>query len=662
MTEFVRSYRSRRISLARCLIVLGCVLATPFVAAQSDDQNLIDQRELFVLARAQLAANDLKGFERSAEKLKNYPLYDYLIFEKLQKAWATEKPTRQSVTELNAFEKRTAHPSMTGRLTRHLQRRLAATEQWDLFLGVSKSRLAGGMPCTTLRAKYETGQLDGFADSVLELWVKPVDHPSVCSGVIDQIEADHTPPIVSIWERIYQAMEANKPEYAKPMLKYLASADRKRVQRWIDAGKKPQALLLSGELADNTVLNRRIISDLLVDWSREDTLAAVTHWLKIRADYSFYKDRYYETHKALVMRGAYRRMPEAQVWLELTNGREDDLELAEWRVRSALLAEDWVAVLANISRLPEKEQEEDHWAYWVARASEQLGRDKQARHIYTKLAKLQSYYGFLSADRLGLDYAIYDEPIRPAASLLTSLRQDPALIRAREFNEVDLEHESRREWNNWLTGRDSEELAASAILGSEWGLHDRAIYSAGLSGEEHRRAITVRFPILYRSEVARASSEHGIEPSWIFGVMRRESAYIADVRSGAGAVGLMQLMPRTAKYVANLQGQKNWRGDLTDAGTNIGLGTHYLRYVMNRFDDHQVLATASYNAGPHRVDNWLRETETDADVWIDTIVFTETRRYVRAVLAYAAIYEYHLTGKAQRLSRKLTTVPAAPKA
>jgi soluble lytic murein transglycosylase len=144
--------------------------------------------------------------------------------------------------------------------------------------------------------------------------------------------------------------------------------------------------------------------------------------------------------------------------------------------------------------------------------------------------------------------------------------------------------------------------------------------------------------------------------------MRRESAYIRDVRSGAGAIGLMQLMPRTAEYVADLQGKKNWNGDLTDAGTNITFGTRYLRYVMDKFDNNQVMATAGYNAGPHRVDSWLLEKEIDADVWIDTIPFTETRRYVRAVMAYAAIYEYHLNGNPQRLSSKLKPVPAAPSA
>lgn len=657
MIDFYLTNRLRCVFRPRTLLVLSVMLGAPGLGVADD---LEDQRELFAKAKVQLAAGELKGFDRSLTGLRDYPLYDYLVFEQLRSQWQKRKPTRTDVAALNKFEKRTAHQSLTRRLTRTLQKRFADTKQWGLFLGVSKSRLAAGMPCTTLRARHETGQLKGFDDAALELWVTPKEHPSICSDVLSRIESDNTPPVASIWERIYQAMDANKPEFADPMLKYLARGDRQRVQAWMDAGKKPQALLLSGDLAGNTVLNRRILADLVVDWSREDTVAAVEHWLKIRDDYTFYADRNYDTHRALIMRSAYRRLPEAQDWLAATEGREDDLELAEWRVRTALLAEDWVAILEAVQRLPEEEQAEDHWAYWVARANEQLGQQAEALRLYNELAELQSYYGFLAADKLDQDYAIYDEPIQPDAALLIQVRNEPSLIRAREFNLVGIEHESRREWNNWLTGREDDELAASAVVADEWGLHDRAIYSAGRSGDGQRRAISLRFPVLYRSEVAKASTEHSIEPAWIFGVMRRESAYIRDIRSGAGAVGLMQLMPRTARYVAKLQGDDDWKGDLTDARTNISFGTHYLRYVMDKFDDHQVLATASYNAGPHRVDQWLRESEIDADVWIDTIPFTETRRYVRAVMAYAAIYEYHLSGKAQRLSKKLRIVPKAP--
>lgn len=649
--------------LAQSLVWL-CLLVVPWSVAGAADTNTQDgdglyseQRVQFNQARDALLEGDLARFESLRAGLSDYPLAYYLDFEQLQQQWQEIEPGSVQIDQLNDFEQRTGDASLTRRLTRLLQKRFAETEQWNTFLALGKSRLAADMTCETLQARSVAGQVDGFDDQIIDMWVKPREHREPCKSILADIEARNTPPVSAIWERIYQAMEADKPEFATPMLGYLGNRDRKLVKGWIGAAESPQSFLLSGKLDKDTLLNRRIIADLLLDWSREDTSAAIGQWLRIRERFSFNDERYYDTSRALAMRAAYRRMPEAHDWLRSFTARAGDLELQEWRIRTALLAEDWQAVMDSIAQLPASEQAEDHWAYWQARALEEQGQTAEARRIYTELASLQSYYGFLSADQLQLDYAIRDEPITPEADLSAQLANEAALIRAREFHHVDLSTESRREWNNWVRGRSESELAAAAVLASAWGLHDRAIYAAGLS--KNNRAISLRFPLLYRSEVARASMENSIDPAWIFGVMRRESAYIRDVRSGAGAVGLMQLMPRTARYVAGLQGHKDWRGDLTESGTNIGLGTFYLRHVMNRFDDHQVLATASYNAGPSRVGKWLQENSMEADIWIDTIPYTETRRYVRAVLAYAAIYEYQLNGKPQRLSQKLRTVPAA---
>lgn len=619
----------------------------------------VDERSRFIDARKALAAGDSATFESLLESLSDYPLHDYLAYERLIEDWSDTAPTIAAMDQLREFAAKTQNSNLTRKLTRSLQARFAEQQNWAAFQSISQSADAASMDCAGLRARSELGQLSGFDAQSLALWVVPKKHPKVCSVVLEKLEKNHTPPVAAIWERIFNAMEADKPEFASPMLGYLASADRALVKRWLESTSDPSVFLTSGALSKDTVLNRRILTDLVVEWSRQDTPAAMAHWLSVRDDYVFFRDRYYGTNRAIAMRAAYRRLPQANEWLNVFEARDDDLELKEWRIRTAMLAEDWPAVRASIAQLPPEEQAEDHWAYWEARALEELGRGSEARPIYARLAELQSYHGFLSADRLGTEYSIYDEPIEPDPALLDKLAREPALVRAREYHFVELAHEGRGEWNSWLRNRSSEELAAAAVLASHWTLHDRSIYTAGQA--DQKRAISLRFPVLYRTEVAGAAAQHGIEPAWILGVMRRESAYIRDIRSGAGAIGLMQLMPNTARYVANLQGTKNWRGDLTDSATNIDFGTFYLRYVMNKFNDHQVLATASYNAGPHRIDKWLGESTFPADLWIDTIPFTETRRYVRAVLAYAAIYEYHLAGKAQRLSTKLLPIPAASK-
>ena len=139
---------------------------------------------------------------------------------------------------------------------------------------------------------------------------------------------------------------------------------------------------------------------------------------------------------------------------------------------------------------------------------------------------------------------------------------------------------------------------------------------------------------------------------------------MTDARSPAGALGLMQLMPATGRHTARLlRLPRPSRGSLLKAETNIELGSGYLREVLDRFDDNAVLATAAYNAGPRRVRSWLpRERAVPADLWIDTIPFKETREYVRAVLAFATVYDARLHQGATRLLTRMPAIPARRRA
>jgi len=616
------------------------------------------ERKLFVQAHKAFEDGKEDEFNRLRGELGNaYPIAHYLDFIDLRKTFSDQEPEKSHAGLLNQFEQDTKDKSLTKQLTQHLQRRAAAEENWSLFDGLSKSSYAADMVCDKLQAQASAGKLDKFNEQALELWVEPKKHPKRCAALLDKLESNEAPPIKAIWERIYASMSASEPKYAESVLHYLGTGDRKPVKQWIEARKNPKDYLRSGALKKDTTFNRRALVDLVLLWSKDDPVSAMNFWLDNYERYRFYNDRYYETHRLLAMRGAYRRLPESYAWLNSVEAREDDLELYEWRVRAALFEQNWENLLRSLKQLPIEEQQEDHWAYWEARALEELGKQAEAIAMFKELSLLPTYYGFLAADRVSSEYAITDNPITADASVLAKLEKNDGLIRAREYYQVDVPWEGRREWNALFKDAEPDTLAALAVLAGRWELYDRAIFSAGRA--EKKKALSTRFPVVYRSEVDSAAAKNRIPPAWVFGVMRRESAYIRDVKSSAGAVGLMQLMPNTAKYVAKLQGDKNWKGDLTDVETNIGFGTFYLRHVMDKFDDHQVLATASYNAGPKRVSIWLPPATMPADVWIDAIPYTETRRYVRAVMAYTAIYEWHLTKKPARLSGKLKPVPAA---
>ena len=150
-----------------------------------------------------------------------------------------------------------------------------------------------------------------------------------------------------------------------------------------------------------------------------------------------------------------------------------------------------------------------------------------------------------------------------------------------------------------------------------------------------------------------------LDPSIIYGVMRRESLFDPFAKSRVGALGLMQLMPSTAKNVANSLGMKKLKqSDILKVDNNINLGTKYFRTVMNRFDNNVSLAAAAYNAGPGNVRKWLpRESGMPADLWVETVPFNETRNYVQAVLAYATVFDKS-RGKDTLISSRMHDIKA----
>lgn len=642
----------------------ACVLwvysTTVSFAGTESTQDFSVERTQFENALKALERDELATFESLYRRLEHYPIAHYLEYKRLRRQF-TESPDKQAVQLLNDFETVFADEALTRNLTRHLQRQLIKAEDWPLFLGVSKSRLAGSFACASAHATAQTTGLKGWSAPLLEYWSSTIILPELCSDTFAALEQRATPSLVAIWERLYNAISAGKLDVARGLQQWLSTSDSRRVGAWIDARESPKALLTGVKLQENDLLNRRAILDLVRRWSWQDPHAAIAHWQKINARYSFFDDERYELSRELALRGAWRRLPVAYEWLHSFDVREDDLEVQEWRIRAALLAQQWDDVLLSINALSTEERTQDHWAWWHGRALEQLGRQAEADEIFAEVAILPTYYGFLSADKLGLDYQLADRKILASEEVLETLSDNPGLIRAREYLMTGIPWEGRREWKTVIDSLETAEVAATAVLAERWKLPDRAIASANAAGE--KAALSLRFPVVFESEVDQAASDNRLDPALIYAIMRRESAFIPDIKSPVGAMGLMQLMPKTARYVADMMGRSKQGFDLTEKATNIDFGSFYMRHVLDKFDDHLALGAASYNAGPHRTKDWLpTEGEIAGDLWVDTIPFTETRRYVRAVLAYMTVFEWRIqqeegTGGVDSLPRMSTRLP-----
>jgi soluble lytic murein transglycosylase len=310
-------------------------------------------------------------------------------------------------------------------------------------------------------------------------------------------------------------------------------------------------------------------------------------------------------------------------------------------------------VLNFYDKLTDEEKSSVDWRYWQARALEKLNKKEKAKNIYMQIADQREYYSFLAADRIGAHYQMNNRAIKVSTKALAKSR---AFKIAKELYKIKEYSLMRRQWEWAIHDLNTDELLAAAKLAKKWRLNDRAIFTAARA--KYYDDVKLRFPIAYKKLVRKYARLKHLPTSYVYGVIRQESAFMEDARSPAGARGLMQIMPSTGRLIARQQRRRGYRTyQLLDPKTNIDMGTFYLRDMLNRFNDNYAMATAAYNAGPGRPIKWRTGSELDADIWIENIPFNETRDYVKKVMMHKAIYHKRLRLKHQPLNKILLPVP-----
>ncbi|WP_439668494.1 Soluble lytic murein transglycosylase or regulatory protein s (may containing LysM/invasin domain) [Cupriavidus necator] len=349
--------------------------------------------------------------------------------------------------------------------------------------------------------------------------------------------------------------------------------------------------------------------------------------------------------------GYYRRQMDlgGNQWLS------DDTQ--EWRVRAALRQGDWKQVRQAVELMrPELRAKDPAWIYWYGRALKADGRDTEAQQNFQQIAGQFNFYGQLASEELGNRITL---PARTTVSdaEAMAMRSRPGFQRAQKFYNMNLRFEGNREWNWELRNMSDRELLAAAEYARRLELLDRTVNSADRTRNEHD--FTLRFLMPYRDIMQRATDDVGLDMAWVYGLIRQESRFIMNARSSAGAHGLMQVMPATAKYVARKIGMNDFSPSMMgDPNINILLGTNYLNMVLTDLDSSWTLASAAYNAGPGRPKAW-RSTlvrPVEGAIFAETIPFNETRGYVKNVLSNATYYAALMSGRPQSLKSRLGMV------
>jgi len=641
--------------IIRLFFCFTCLLsATAGATGGIDDDPYKKERALFLKADHALDKNRLGEYRRLAGQLQDYPLYPYLQFKELRRHLRTADPD-----EVTAFMEQHEDDPLGWRLRQSWLYSLAKQRDWPRFLEAWRDRQPVKLQCYKLQAQIKTGQTAGLVEHALKLWMIGTSQEKACDPAFRYLEDHNEITRDLLWQRIRMAMNSGNPGLARYLARRLPERDAAWVTLWRAARAKPARTLAAPELNKDTPEAREIMLYSIRRIARTDAGQAHKKWAALKPRYRFTPEESGQLDKKIAMSANWQKNPHAQAWLAAVPEAAADTSVREWRVRTAVRNRDWNAVLQHATALLDGTDNREEWQYWQAVALEKTGQQTQAEDHYAVLARQRDYHGFLAADTLKWPYRMGNKPLEYDATALEQLSRQPGMVRAHELFRAAMFRDARREWAAATRNYSKDELKLAAVLAGQWGWHDRAIMT--VASAKDYSDLKLRFPLDYASDVKHVARNKQLEPAHVYAVIRQESAFNKDAKSPAGAMGLMQLMPKTGlatarKYNIPLGSTRL----LYQPDKNITIGSAYLKQVMDQYDKNIVLASAAYNAGPHRVDRWLpKNEEQTADSWIALIPYSETRKYVQRILAYIAIYDWRMEHPETPLQQHMPAIKPA---
>lgn len=550
---------------------------------------------------------------------------------------------------------------------------LGKQRNWDLFAQeYPKFRMNDDreVRCYALLAKFlQEGPAAGaaIADEVRRNWLGQRDADEGCTAAAAALIANPAGPRrmtqADAWRKARQSIEANRPKAAAAALEI---AHPEALPMLAELNASPIRFLTSRVVAASRV-RREMVGLALIKLATADAGNAAVQ-LENKWGPQVHPEERDWIWGVIGRRAAQRMDPEANAYFSKVQ-RDKFLsdELLGWKVRAALRAPggiDWRNILEAVNAMSDEAQGEPAWVYWKARAllvgAPSEAHRAEAQKLLESIASARGFYEQLAMEELGQQVTVPARPAPLTEDEKKAARQDPGLNRAIFAIAIGLRPEGVREWNYTTNlhrpgGMTERELLAAAQFACDREVWDRCINTS----ERTKTSFDFeqRYPTPFREAVLRRSGEIGLDPGYVYGLIRQESRFIMDARSSVGASGLMQVMPATARWTANRIGLRGFRADqLTDRDTNIAIGTGYLKLVLDDFGGSMPLAAAAYNAGPSRPRAWRNGSTVEGAAWAETIPFTETRDYVKKVVSNATFYSAMFTGQPQSLKARLGVI------
>ena len=633
----------------RLLLLIALVLALAPPAPQARTKQDATPEEVFLDARAAARAGEYGKLARYDQQLQGYLLEPYveswLLLPRLNEA---------APDEVRSFLARDPGSVLTQQVRKEWLKVLGKKKQWELFRAEYPMVIGedSELACYALQARWEQQDESALAE-VRPQWYAPRELPEGCVPLAEALIATGEFTSRQVWERIRLLLEAGAVSAAWHTAEYLPPSQALNRGELFAVAAGPQRFLDSR----NMDLSKRAVRELAMfavhRLARTDPLEAAARWeRKLRAKFSAEEQGY--VWGQLALHAARRNLPEALGWYHRAEaaGAQLSEEQLAWRMRAALRQESWGEVIATAAMMSPLQRNEPAWIYWQGRAEQAFGNTAAARTLYARIADGHHFYARLAAEELGLAFTVPPKGYTPTAQEVAAIAREPGFRRALALYQLGQRADSAREWVWSIRGMDDKQLLAAAEFALENEMFDRAINTADKTQVLHD--FSVRYLAPYRDALGENARAQQLEEAWVLGLVRQESRFISAIKSSAGAAGLMQLMPATAKWVARRMRMPDYSWSrVTDAGVNAALGTWYLRHVLDDLDGSPVLAAAAYNAGPGRARKWRDTHPLEGAIYAETIPFNETRDYVKKVMNNTMYYAAMLGGPVRSLKARL---------
>ncbi|MCX7741925.1 MAG: lytic transglycosylase domain-containing protein [Tepidimonas sp.] len=637
---------------AAAALGLALVALSP---AHADRNGEAAARQALLQAREAFQKGDVARLAALRPQLDGHltePLADYWLLR--------ARLDRASAAEVRAVLARWAGSYWEDRLRNDWLLLLGARGDWNTLLAEAPRFRMNDDPevrCWVALAQVETGTAApaAVADTVRQTWLTQRNAGAGCAQAAGRLIAAGVLPAEVVWQRARLGVEAGRLAVATQAVALLNSDWVDLVERAFNAPQR----YLDDKVTAVRHRTKEIVTLALIRLATQDPQAAAEEADHLRWRAQLTAEERGWVWGAIGRRAALRLQPQAPQYFARTWEASLPDEWRAWHVRAALRAGDWTAVRRAIALLSPSTQQEPTWTYWLARALQASGQPaeaEQARALLQRIAGVEGFYEQLAAETLGQPLSVPPAPAPPTPAERAAVRALPGLQRALLLIEWGLRTEGVREWHYEVAlhspgGLPDRELLAAAAWACERAIWDRCINTS--SRTRQQIDLTQRYPMPLRELVVPRARAIGLDPAYVYGLIRQESRFVTDARSAVGAAGLMQVMPATARWTARKIGLRDFEPHrIDDPELNITIGTAYLKLALDDFEGSMPMAAAAYNAGPGRPRQWRQGPVLEAAVWIENIPFDETRDYVKRVLANTHVYAV-LLGQAQPPSARL---------